>query len=610
MESDHNRDPYLEFADKNPELAARIQAAVDRGRKQLEQGSPDEARREFQRALALYPHVPAALNNLALLAYGDGDRERAKSYLEQLLQVFPTEPTANALMARYWLEMRAHPVAHRYAEMAVQSVISMSAHDNADDPSRLRRAIELTCQVLVSLEDDALLVQLYVGAKAPVLMHDTLVHIANAFYNRGYFSHAVQLWKAAVEMAPEESPARVYLEMAEIVEQHQLLPFLLDHRLKPPMPYAGGRFYDVQVSTLLVARSLIDAYRGENLSVDDALAVLTGVHVPGLIRILNHVARDVTRTPRIHLLAGLQMAAIWEWAAARVVLNSYDCDSLNYDDQMLWYLLAALLAEHDEQHEEAGRLAAKAEWFADGYRKDLLPNNEPFIDWMKRLAKQKPPRKSRKKNTAPAEKAAESVPAGESGQVAETGQAVDQPKKPRKPRKKKEIQFQLPDEEWLRLALQHPVAETLEELLAHQTREAVADLAVRLGEQSPENMLDSALVRRLAMRLRSLPLDRIVGLLKPSGRQLLQWLVRQNAEASLAEVYTLVGKKFNELDLWAAIEELYHTSLLDIGWCKNQPGAMQSTDDPDAAEDQIRKAGDLRVVVPPELRSRFQPAGK
>jgi hypothetical protein len=122
----------------------------------------------------------------------------------------------------------------------------------------------------------------------------------------------------------------------------------------------------------------------------------------------------------------------------------------------------------------------------------------------------------------------------------------------------------------------------------------VIELARRLGEQATEKSNDSALVRRLAMRLRSLPLDRVVGALSPAARQLLRWMAEQGAEVSLPTLHKWSGSELLLSDPWLVTEELYRAGLIDIGRREGVPADMPL------------QSIDLLAVVPTDLCSRFR----
>lgn len=543
-------DPYEEFTRQNEELAARIQAIVDKGRSHLEHGLIQEARKEFHRALALFPYVPAALNNLALLAFGEGDSERASAYLRQLLQFDEAEPTANALMARYWAELGSVPLAVAHAEMAVGSTLALARSTEGSDPSRLRRSLEFACQSLTLLEEDGLLVRLYQASGEPELMPVTLLHIGIASYNRGDFLTARHLWEKALRQQPDLEPAHIYLGMSALLEHHNLLPFHLDHRLEMPQAEKGRRVWLVHVPTLFVAGALERLYHGSLQEAEEAMVLLAGVGIPGLERILLQVGTDVTRETGLRLLAGLQLAAMGCGEQAVQVSEAIDEAPEGRDAQARWHLLQGLVAEMHGNASEAARLAAAG--LAILEREAISSKAQPFHQMLKGLLSR-------------------------SGDPAEAPDVE-------KPHSTATAPLQLPDAEWLRSSQAHPLTRILEESLAKRPRRVVEELAGRLGEQAAQELETAALVRRLAMRMRSMQPERVTGHLSLAAREALEWLDVRAQETTLAQLHAWLVNTQPQTDPWVGVEELYRSCLVDIG---------------------ASRTSDLSVAIPIDLQGRF-----
>jgi tetratricopeptide (TPR) repeat protein len=557
-------DPYEEFARQNEELAARIQTIVDKGRAHLEQGLIAEARKEFFRALALFPYVPAALNNLALLAFGEGDSERASAYLRQLLQFHEAEPTANALMARYWAGLGAAPLAVAHAEMAVRSALAIAQSTEGSDPSRVRRSLEFACQSLALLGDDGLLAHLFRASGEPTLMPVTLLHIGIAFYNRGDFLTAKRLWQTALRQQPDLEPARIYLEMCDLLERHKLLPFHLDHRLEMPQAEKGRRVWLVHVPTLFVAGALARLYQGSTQEAEEAIPLLAGVGIPGLDRILLQVGTDSARATSTRILAGLQLAATGHEEQAAQICDAIDGDSVDSDEQACWYLLQGLVAEIRGKSPEAAKLAAAG--LATLEQEATASTAQPIRQMLAGLL-------------------ARSGDKPEPGKTASDDVSLDH----EEPLSTTTAQLRLPDAAWLHSSQLHPLTTVLEELLVKRPRQVVEELAGRLGEQAAQELQTAALVRRLAMRMRSMQPDRVMGSLSAFGREALEWLDAGAKETTLNELYAWMLDTQPQADPWIVIEELYRSCLVDIG--------MSTTSDEEGTV--------LRVAIPIDLNGRF-----
>jgi tetratricopeptide (TPR) repeat protein len=535
-------DKYEEFCVQQPELAARIQNIIDRGRTLLENGQPQLAKKEFRRALGLHPYTPSALNNLALLALGEGDNEGARVYLEQLLEHDPQEPTACALLARYWLDMGSTPHAYRYIDTAIQAVFDLATRQSGLDASRLRRSLEFIYQALIRLSDDGLLIQLYTELSEPELIPTTLLHVAIAYYNRGHFQQAVDLWREVLSDAPETIAAEIYLDMAQVIRDHQLLPFRLDHRVDIPNPTGGQRVLLVNVPTVLLSAALVHLYRGTVSEAEEALPLLVGVGLPGIHRILLQLANDVTRPMRLRLLTGVQLAIGGDAKAAAGVVKAIALESCAPGEEALWYLIQSLVAEEGANHKQAYQAAMKGYQLLGG--SDAEQKEQPYVQLLQEIAA----RNSPEAETQSAHAEADDVKSDSEQNDDMGGSAID-----------------WPDEEWLRLALQRPLPGTLEESLAHRPFEALIETAEWLGEQNAEEIEHAALIRRTAMRMRSLPLDRVIGPLTPIGYQTLVWLVDKGAPATLPELQVWMADQASTSELWQVLEELYWASLIDIG---------------------------------------------
>ena len=78
--------------------------------------------------------------------------------------------------------------------------------------------------------------------------------------------------------------------------------------------------------------------------------------------------------------------------------------------------------------------------------------------------------------------------------------------------------LQLPDSEWLRQSQLHSVSLNLEESPMKRTRRTLEELAFRLGEQTPERQQTAILVRRVAMRMRSVQIEKVVDSLSVAAK--------------------------------------------------------------------------------------------
>ena len=129
-------DVYLQFQREHPKEAERVRTLVQEGRQRLESGQPDEARNRFMRALAIFPHIPAALTNLAALAMQQNNLDQAEEYIGQVLHHFPNDPAAHAVAARLWLQREVHPYVRYHARQAVRGMAHLQTHAEllAEDP--------------------------------------------------------------------------------------------------------------------------------------------------------------------------------------------------------------------------------------------------------------------------------------------------------------------------------------------------------------------------------------------------------------------------------------------------------------------------------------------
>ena len=505
-------DPYEEFVRQNEELARRIQSVIDKGRSHLENGMLSEARKEFQRALALFPYVPAALNNLALMAFAEGESELAKAYLQQLLHFHETEPTANALMARYWAERGSIPLAMAHAEMAARSALALMKSPQGSDPSRASRSLEFAFQSLTLLGEDRLLTHLYAASGEPPLMPVTLLHVGIAFFNRGDFQAAKRLWERAWQQQPDLEPARVYLTMLDLLERHKLLPFRLDHRLEMPQAEKGRRIWLVHVPTLFIARALEHLYEGDSQEAEEAIVLLSGVNVPSLDLILLQVGTDTARPTAVRLLAGIQLAAMGYSEQAVQTCESIDGDSVRDDEQARWCLLQGLVAEIRGRGSEAANLAAAGlEALKEESESVMTQSLRQMLTHL--LSRGGSPEETSREGDH------------------EEAESVDSDTGP----------LQLPDSEWLRQSQLHSVSLNLEESPMKRTRRTLEELAFRLGEQTPERQQTAILVRRVAMRMRSVQIEKVVDSLSVAAKKTLEWLDGREQPIALSALHAWLG---------------------------------------------------------------------
>jgi hypothetical protein len=127
------------------------------------------------------------------------------------------------------------------------------------------------------------------------------------------------------------------------------------------------------------------------------------------------------------------------------------------------------------------------------------------------------------------------------------------------------IAYHLPDVEWLRNCLRGVITNTLEDALARRPRPMVDELAKRLGEAQPSNLSTDAIVRRLATRLRSLPLAKVVRLLSKPARDLLSWLAGVG-QVSLPTAADELATSHPEAAFWIELEALFRSGLVDVGY--------------------------------------------
>ena len=548
--------PYHIFTQENAELAARIQGIVDRGRVHLEHGNKEEARKDFLHALSLYPHVPAALNNLALLAYADGESERARAYLEVLLGYDEKETTANALMARYWWETGAYPLATKYASLAVQSVLILARQPQAEDPSSMRRALQFTYQALILLEFNAEMVRIYELIPNQTLLPPTLAHIGLAYFNIGFFDKASGLWQQAVEQGYD--PAQVFLDMKEIIDIHNLLPFRLDHMLEMPQPEKGRHIWFSHVPTVFSAAALTRVYRSSASEAEEALTLLVQAGLPGLELILQQVAMDLTRPAKLRLLACLHLFAAGAVEKASRFVIGVDGEKLVGEELALWALVRGLIAESEDQKEQAAKLAQQG--------LSAVPAQEASGPAVRAMLEALASRCG----VSPQPPIKDELSTGDD----ETSQS------------------ELPDADWLRQALQGMVSATLEESLARRSRLMVEELAHRLGETQPSHMSAEALVRRLAVRMRSLQLEKVLRPLQSHIRQLLSWLAKAEQPIPVFKVEQKLAEEWPHTDLWSVMEALYRSGLIDIGFTQQQTGESLDSDE-------------VVVVVPADLQGHL-----
>lgn len=537
------RTPYQYFTQTNTELAARIQIIVDRGRAHLEHGNKEEARKDFLHALALFPHVPAALNNLALLALADGERERARAYLEILLDFDAKEPTANALIARYWRDAGAYPLAVKYADIAVQSVLELAKHELSDDPSWMRRALQFTYQALTLLEADAEIVRIYELLPNQELLPPTLAHVGLAYFNKGLFDKAIALWQQTVEKG--YTTAQVFLDMNETITTHSLLPFRLDHLIEVPPPEKGRHIWLSHVPTVFSAAALTRVYRNSASEAEEALTLLLQAGIPGLEVILQQVAADLTRPARLRLLACLHLFAIGAQEQAARFAKQVDGERLANDDLALWALVHGLVAEGEGNSQQAATLAQQG--------LSVVSSQEVKGPAIRAMLE------------ALANRCGATQPLANGHALPKTGDQISQP--------------ELPDADWLRQALQGTVSANLEEALTRRPHQMVEELAHKLGEAQPGLIPADALVRRLAVRMRSLQLERVLRPLQPQTRQLLVWLAQAEQPVTLPQLMQQVATDWPQIDFWPVMEALYRSGLVDIGFAQQpQIGELLDTE--------------------------------
>ena len=552
-------DPYIAFTQEHPELAGRIQLLVERGRLHLEQGQRTEARKDFQHALTLFPHVPAALNNLALLAFGEGDMESAKAYIDELLDFDAQEPTALALLARYWYERGSLPLARRAAHEGINSALDLVVQNQSSDPTRLRRSIQFIFQSLAALEADSDIIRLHSKVSDETLMPPLTTQVGRAYYNQGDFALATELWQQAA--AQGFTPAQLYLDMSAVVQAHQLIPFHLDSLLELPQPEKGRQIWLSHVPTLFAAAALVKAFRGLADEVEEALSLLVQANIPGLELILQQVAVDITRSDRLRMLACLHLFAANAPEKAAQLMSAIPVEGLVGEDLALWALVQGLIAEGEGRAGQAAVFAAQGCTHLTG---ELSRTGQAFRAMLEALA-------------------------GRCGQTTEVISAIPATRAETSGK----YRLHLPDADWLRQALLGTISTQLEEALARKQRTVVDELARRLGEAQPAAMPTDALVRRVAVRMRSLQLEKVLRALSAAARPISAWLAAAKEPVMLPQLWAYADARVIPTDLWAVLEELYRAGLIDVGYIAPAQAAA------------ARDSDQLAVVVPVDLRTRL-----
>lgn len=419
-------DVYLQFQREHPKEAERVRILVQEGRQRLEGGQLDEARNRFMRALAIFPHIPAALTNLAALAMQQNNLDQAEEYIGQALHHFPNDPAAHAVAARLWLQREVQPYVRFHTRHAVRGVAHLQMQSDllAEDPSLLERARVIVLSTLALCQADALLAELYGLLPDAPWSENDLTIIGIALFNLGEIDQAAEVWKLA--NGGEESPSAVYRFLVELVRQQVVYPFQLDYQLHARLPSVdelrsaveehsfdqalGGRrsfrllktegeddanegeeadaddergWNEQQLVQALrlalprhipsraVALGLYHIFRGDEEEAELALSILFFERWPHLPQVLRAVQDKPELSPRVRLNAALYTLWLSGAEAVRPVLERFVPEDLSVRDRFILHIVWIQVALSEENVALAQAHEAEAQSLVDPVVKDL-----------------------------------------------------------------------------------------------------------------------------------------------------------------------------------------------------------------------------------------------
>lgn len=413
-------DVYLQFQREHPKEAERVRTLVQEGRQRLESGQPDEARNRFMRALAIFPHIPAALTNLAALAMQQNNLDQAEEYIGQVLHHFPNDPAAHAVAARLWLQREVHPYVRYHARQAVRGMAHLQTHAEllAEDPTLLERARVIVLSTLALCQADALVAELYALMPDAPWSENDLTIIGIALFNLGEIDRAAEVWQRAD--GAEGSPAAVYRFLADLVRQKMIYPFQLDYQLHARLPSVdelrsavdehafdetlGGRrsfrllksaaenetdgeadsHWDEQqlvqalrlalprhIPSRAVALGLYHIFRGEEEEAELALSILFFERWPLLPQVLRVVQQHPELSPRVRLNAALYLLWLSGPEEVRPVLESWVPEALSVRDRFIWHVVWIQVALTERNLALAQAHEAEAQSLVEQVVKDL-----------------------------------------------------------------------------------------------------------------------------------------------------------------------------------------------------------------------------------------------
>lgn len=421
-------DVYLQFQREHPKEAERVRMLVQEGRQRLEGGQPEEARNRFMRALAIFPHIPAALTNLAALAMQQNNLDQAEEYIGQVLHHFPNDPAAHAVAARLWLQREVHPYVRYHARRAVRGIAHLQTQSEllAEDPTLLERARMIVLSTLALCHADALLTELYALTPDAPWSEQDLTIIGIALFNLGEIDQAAEVWERA--NGAEGSPAAVYRFLADLVRQKKIYPFQLDYQLHARLPSVdelrnaveahafdetfGGvrrsfrllkstaehetdetaesqdeeeRVWDEQqlvqaalrlalprhIPSRAVALGLYHIFRGEEEEAELALSILFFERWPLLPQVLSAVQQQPELSPRVRLNAALYSLWLSGPEKVRPMLERFVPEELSVRDRFIWHVVWIQVALAEQNLALAQAHEAEAQSLVEQVVKDL-----------------------------------------------------------------------------------------------------------------------------------------------------------------------------------------------------------------------------------------------
>lgn len=336
------RSPYHEFILSQPNQAKRIHSLLETGRRLLEAGQTDEARRLFLQVLSIYPLVIPALNNLALIALREGDISRAVDVIHEVLRCDPHDPIAHSLATQCYYYRESEPMVHFHVDATISSFIRLAKEGDPVDPTYIERAFPFVFQALLISEEDTSIIELYESVADRSWTALELTWVAIAMFNRGKVNDAHLIWRRAAKMSRFE-PAATYAMLAQHVLSEELLPFTLDYELILP---EDEDFAPYTPSSLTVARTITDVFRCPTGEAQALLAQLVEYDVPGQDYFLRRLLQNGRLAPGVRMAAAIQL--IWlgdEEPLAERLQDEFAPSTLSPEDVPTYYLFRATLSQ-------------------------------------------------------------------------------------------------------------------------------------------------------------------------------------------------------------------------------------------------------------------------